>query len=56
MDQTTLNRGHLAFVEDQVHAAADAFRAGELVDCAAILESVAGYIQKWLAETKSLPK
>ena len=53
MEQTTMNRGHIAFVEDQVHAAADAFRAGELVDAEAILESVAQYITAQLLAWRS---
>ncbi len=49
MDQTTMNRGHLAFIEDQVEAACQAFRAGELTEVPVILESVAAYIQNFLA-------
>jgi hypothetical protein len=50
VEQTTLNRGHLAFLEDQVHAAVDAFCAGQLADVTPILESVSGYIAKFLLE------
>lgn len=53
MEQTTLNRGHIAFIEDQTHAAADAFRAGELVEAEAILESVASYITAQLGFWRS---
>ena len=52
MDQTTLNRGHLAFIQDQVEAACEAFRAGELKDVDTILESVAGYIDNLLGAGK----
>ncbi len=53
MEQTTLNRGHIAFVQDQTEAAAAAFRAGELVDAETILESVAQYITAQLLAWRS---
>jgi hypothetical protein len=53
MEQTTLNRGHIAFIEDQTHAAAEAFRAGELADAETILESVASYITAQLLAWRS---
>ena len=54
MDQTTINRGHLAFIEDQSHAAVDAFKAGELQDVSPILRSVQSYIDTFLAEAEGV--
>jgi len=52
MQQTTLNRGHLAFIADQVHAAEEAFKTNELDDCATILKSVQMYIDRFLIEAE----
>ena len=52
MEQTTMNRGHLAFLEDQLHAAVEAFKAGELADVPTILQSVAQYIDRILGDEK----
>ena len=52
MEQTTLNRGHLAFVADQVRSAEQAFIAGELDDVVTILTAIGPYIEQWLAATK----
>ncbi len=50
MQQTTLNRGHLAFLSDQLRAAEMAFIAGELADVEAILKSLPAYIDRFLTE------
>ena len=52
MEQTTLNRGHLAFIADQLHAAELAFIAGELGDIPNILKSVQQYIDRFLVEAE----
>lgn len=52
MLQTTTNRGHLAFIEDQAHAAVEAFKSGELADVVTILQSIGPYIESFLAEAE----
>ena len=52
MEQSTLNRGHLAFIEDQIRGAAEAFRAGATADVVEILKSVSRYIDQWLEATE----
>jgi hypothetical protein len=50
MQQTTENRGHLAFIQDQIEGAVDAFKAGDLEDCKNIVASVRAYIDRFLIE------
>jgi hypothetical protein len=52
MEQTTQNRGHLAFIEDQVHAAVEAFKVAELKDCEELLKSVRTFIDWFLIEAQ----
>ena len=52
MEQSTLNRGHLAFLSDQMRAAEQAFIAGELQDIPTILKSVQAYIDRFLVEAE----
>jgi len=55
MEQSTLNRGHLAFLEDMTHSAAEAFRANEMKDVRAILVSIQNYINQFLAAADPQP-
>jgi len=52
MEQTTVNRGHLAFLSDQMRAAEQAFIAGELADVPPILKSIVQYIDRFLVEAE----
>ena len=53
MIQSTNNRGHLAFLADQIRAAEQAFIAGEFGDVEAILKSVQQYIDRFLTEAET---
>lgn len=50
MKQSYENRGKIAFIQDQVAAAAEAFKEGDMVSCQTILEGVCGFINLFVTE------
>lgn len=53
MKQDYLNRGKIAFLEDQLETAAAAFRDGDMAACETILEGIANFIPEFLQVAKS---
>lgn len=50
MEQTFENRGKIAFLEDQVAMAAEAFRQNDFATVTSILQDVGAFIPEFLRE------